>query len=63
MFITYKLLLINSDYLLILQLLFIYFTVDAETFASTYGHSNDFSLADAFWSCGIMFSNWLVTYI
>lgn len=32
-------------------------SMDGPTFSSRYGHSKDFSLADAFWACGIMFSN------
>lgn len=36
--------------------------VDDQTFSLEYGHSEDFSLADAFWACGIMFSNWLVFF-
>ena len=31
---------------------------DNADFKKEYGHSNDYSLSDALWTCSNMFSNW-----
>jgi hypothetical protein len=38
--------------------LFVFALDDNDNFVSKFGHSEDYSLADALWACSNMFSNW-----